>query len=163
MTDQPAPQPGDDLPGIWTHADFEGGEADAEDGATRQKRAASLRLVAVMTKNGELSPSEVPGLLAELGHAGCVPRSRADEAYWHGREHESYDRWNEICGLYERAERAEARARSAESERDRYRRALQRISDECEPDPDASDTVFLIARAQAVARARAALDGEDTA
>ena len=61
-----------------------------------------------------------------------------------------------------RALSAEARARRAESERDRYRRALERISDECEPDSGASDTLFLIARAQAVARARAALDGKDS-
>ena len=151
MTDQPAPQPGDDLPGIWAHADFEGGEADAEDGATRQKRAASLRLVAVMTKNGELSPSEVPGLLAELGHAGCVPRSRADEAYQQGREHESYDHWGAIA--------------RAEAENVRLREALRFYADpetyiEGDWPPGAIDGEIPIEKDQG-AVARATLDGED--
>ena len=47
------------------------------------------------------------GALMEL--LDCVPRSRADEAYQQGREHESYDHWGAIA----RAEAENVRLREA--------------------------------------------------
>ena len=130
-------------------------------------------------------PDARAALLAALGHTDCVSREEHERVvagvFLHSPSHcvpradaeaaeDRADEWRSRCIRAEQdrdewegsAEQIDRELAETQTERDRYREALERISNTCEPDPAASEVVFLLARARAVDLARAKLDGEET-